>query len=153
MNIDTDFIHSFRVKLRVLEREIGRQLKNETTCCGITLAQCHILLELENAGSMSIIDLSRVLELDKSTLSRTVDGLVGSELVERVINPDDRRFMRISLTDKGRASAAAIDKMCNEYYLELFKLIPDGKQAQIIESLMLLGDAMKELKNLGKDCC
>ncbi len=43
---------------------------------GISLAQCHTLLEIEKSHEISISELANTLSLDKSTVSRTVDGLV-----------------------------------------------------------------------------
>ena len=75
-----------RSKLRVIENEISKQIKEDTICCGITLSQCHILLELNKLKEASIIDLTKILELDKSTLSRTIDGMVNIGLLNRTIN-------------------------------------------------------------------
>jgi DNA-binding MarR family transcriptional regulator len=100
MNIET--IRNFREKLRQLEREIGWQLKSDTECCGITLAQCHIILEIGNNGETSVVDLANALGLDTSTLSRHINGMVNVGLVDRVLNPKDRRYVSITLTDQGR---------------------------------------------------
>src|SRR5512133_88549 len=96
--MDVGTIRNFREKLRQLEREIGWQLKSDTECCGVTLAQCHILLEIGKSGEMSIVDLASTLGLDTSTLSRHVNGMVNIGLVDRVLNARDRRFVSISLT-------------------------------------------------------
>ena len=47
MPITQSDIGVFRNKLRTLEREIAKLMKAETSCCGITLPQCHILIEIE----------------------------------------------------------------------------------------------------------
>ena len=87
MKPDKNFIQEFRSKLRILDREIEKQLKTETSCCGVSMAQCHTMLELMSNDGISIIDLAKMLELDKSTLSRTVDGLVNAGLIKRKTNP------------------------------------------------------------------
>jgi DNA-binding MarR family transcriptional regulator len=69
------FIEQFRQILRDFGREIN--LQNSASCCrGISVAQCHTLLEIEKHREISVTDLARNLSLDKSTVSRTVDGLV-----------------------------------------------------------------------------
>ena len=157
MQTDINFIQSFRSKLRILEREIEKQLKTETSCCGVTMTQCHLLLELFAKDNISIIELARIFELDKSTLSRTIDSLVTTGLIERKINPEDRRYMIISLTTGGRKAVDTINNVCNEYYKELFKLIPAKKHSQVTESLSILADALKELNKSNKEavrnCC
>jgi MarR family transcriptional regulator, lower aerobic nicotinate degradation pathway regulator len=54
-----------------------------------------------------VLVLARHLELDKSSVTGLVDRAEGRGLVERVADPDDGRAVRIRLTRKGRASAAA----------------------------------------------
>ena len=100
---------SFRRQLRVLEREVIRELEAQTDCCGVTLAQCHVLLELADS-ILSLSGLSELLSLDRSTLSRTVDGLVKAGLVERSDDPSDRRTLRLVLTPAGTAKVAYIDE-------------------------------------------
>jgi DNA-binding MarR family transcriptional regulator len=54
-----------------------------------------------------VLVLARHLELDKSSVTGLVDRAEGRGLVERVADPDDGRAVRIRLTRKGRALAAA----------------------------------------------
>ena len=69
-------IESFRKSLRAIERDIFSQFKDGISCCGISLAQCHVVLEIGLRKLTNISQLSENLSLDKSTLSRTIDGLV-----------------------------------------------------------------------------
>lgn len=77
-------------------------MKSDVSCCGVTVAQCHALLEVEKNGEISLVDLAYALGLDNSTLSRTIDSIVQERLVERRANPHDRRHISIALTDKGK---------------------------------------------------
>jgi DNA-binding MarR family transcriptional regulator len=47
--------------------------------------------------------LNRHVLLSQPALSRMVDRLADQGLVDRVIDPDDRRGVRLSLTEDGRA--------------------------------------------------
>jgi DNA-binding MarR family transcriptional regulator len=98
-------IRIFRKNLRKFDRL--NELLNNTCCIGVTMAQCHALLEIEELGKTTTIQLAKNLILDKSTLSRTVDSLVKLGLVERTANIADRRFTTLILTSKGV-------KLCNE---------------------------------------
>ncbi|MCK5737485.1 MAG: winged helix-turn-helix transcriptional regulator [Spirochaetaceae bacterium] len=120
-------IRSFRKHLRALEREITYQLKNDTNCCSVTSAQCHILLELDDDGQSGVTNLADRFGLDRSTLSRTVDGLVVAGLVGRVENPDDRRASLLSLTAKGKNTAIDIHTVCDDTYTALLSRIPTEK--------------------------
>ncbi len=136
----------FRKRLRVIEREIINQLKNETTCCGVSLAQCHAILEIGDVESTTISDLAQILRLDKSTLSRTIDGLVKADQVERVINPADRRYMLVTLTEAGKEVYRSINDMCDSFYAQLLEQIPEEKHDHVMEGVSLLVDAFVQSK-------
>jgi len=145
-------IRIFRGHLRGLEREIGMQIKSDTGCCGINLAHCHALLEISDAGEISVTGLAERLELDKSTLSRTVDGMVAEGYVTRSEAAGDRRRSSIRITDAGRKMAEKINDLCDRYYREIFKYIPDDKHGIIAEAVELLALAMKNVRKGGCDC-
>ena len=138
-------IAAFRRQLRKLEREVMRQLESEMGCCGVTVAQCHTLLELAYA-EYSLTSLANALGLDPSTLSRTVDGLVRTGLVGRTEDPADRRSIRLTLTELGRAKVAFIDTSCNRYYAELFAGMNDRDQRCVIKAVGLLAERMGSIR-------
>ena len=140
----------FRRHLRALEREVVRQLEAETQCCGVTLSQCHALLELAES-EMSLSGLAAALDLDPSTLSRTVDGLVRAGFVERAEDAADRRSLRLTLTKAGRAKVAYIDGVCNTYYGELFAGWGEKDQRCVLRAVGLLGERIRNLR-AAKSC-
>jgi DNA-binding MarR family transcriptional regulator len=142
--MDLETIQGFREKLRQLEREIGWQLKRDTECCGVTLAQCHIILEIGKNGETSIVDLSTTLGLDASTLSRHINGMVNVGLVDRVLNPKDRRYVSITLTTQGQKVYQSIEDICNTKYAKVFEFIPREKHQQVLEGFNLLVGAIIE---------
>ena len=154
MTAPGDAIRDFRKSLRILEQEVGYSMASETGCCGVTLAQCHLLLEIEQRGTTGITELASALELDKSTLSRTVDGMCRSGLVDRRTDPANRRQQLISLTAKGRKKADGINGLCDFSYARLFDFIPADKRDSVIESAALLARAMRQKrKDPGSACC
>jgi len=147
-----NLIEGFRRNLRVLERQVVRQLAQETGCCGVTLAQCHALLEL-SAADLSLTTLAAALDLDASTLSRTVEGMVKCGFVERTEDSADRRAVRLTLTDSGRHKVAVIDDMCNRYYAALFGEMSDKDQRCVMRAVGLLADLMRRQRSRGPSGC
>lgn len=141
----------FRKRLREIERAVARHLKDQTTCCGITLAQCHAILELEEMGSPSIAELASRMQLDASTLSRTIDGLVKSGLVNRMENPQNRRSSFVSLTEEGTRTCHRINQVCDEFYLKLFEKIPGGQHLRLMEAIELFSRIFCEFQS--EWCC
>lgn len=144
----------FRAKLRMLEREIGRCLEDQTACCSVTVAQCHVLLELDGLGSVNLKALSARLELDKSTLSRAVDSLVGLGLVDRKQDPDNRRQQIIALTKSGEGRVADIHQRCDAYYQAMLVRLPAVDLSAIVRGIGLLAEAMlAQRRDTGEPRC
>ncbi len=136
-------IRSFRKGLRALERQVELALIAQTECCGVTPAQCHLLLAVEEAGEASVGDLAVVLELDASTLSRTVDGLVRAGILDRREDPDNRRRQLVSLSASGREKADSINDLCDRYYERLLASLPAGEKDMLMAALPLFATTMR----------
>jgi DNA-binding MarR family transcriptional regulator len=132
--MDTRKIRSFRKLLRLFERLTANQLKEDSCCQGVTLAQCHTILEIEELGRATTVELSKRLGLDKSTLSRTIDGMVNSGLVERISHPTDRRFTLLTLTATGQEVADRINQSNDNYYNRVFENIETDSHDEVIKN-------------------
>ena len=149
--MNSQVIREFRNKIRQMQRSLSWLSKSDAACCGITLAQCHALLEIGGSGGITLIDLASALNLDTSTISRTIDKMVRDGLVERNANPDDRRYVDISLTDAGQKIFDDINCTFDQFYADIFHSIPAEKHQQVIESINLLVDALSHTKS--NTCC
>lgn len=139
---------SLRELLRTLIRKLGILEKTEFSCCDITISQCHAIVEIGRKDEISLNELADVLGLDKSTMSRTINNLVEGSLVTREIHSGDRRYITITLTNQGRKLFNDIESSMGEYYSNILDKIPEEKRDQVLESLELLVEAVKENK-----CC
>lgn len=147
-------VRSFRRSLRALERQVELSLSAQTECCGVTPAQCHLLLAVEEAGEPSVGDLASELELDASTLSRTVDRLVKTGLLDRREDPDNRRRQIVSLSDRGSAKVAAINGLCDSFYGGLLASLPSKDAKGVARLLPRFVRALGEWrKKMNTSCC
>lgn len=138
-----------RSSLRRLERALAGALDLDAVCCGVTMAQVHVLLAVEELGKTRVTALAGELGLDKSTLSRTIEGLVRAGIVERRAVPGDRRSLNLSLTALGRRAAADINRQGDREIRALFGRIPPEKRGLVAEAIALLADALAP----GRACC
>jgi DNA-binding MarR family transcriptional regulator len=132
----------FRETIRILERKLGAMEQNELLSCGVSLAQCYALIEIGRMETVSLNELAQILDLDSSTLSRTVNNLVTSGLALRETDPDDRRYVTIKLTEQGREQFAALEGTLDDNFDNIFAGIPESKRGQILEDLILIIEAM-----------
>jgi DNA-binding MarR family transcriptional regulator len=95
-----NFIEAVNTMVPALERDL--------LPFGLTMGDYEVLVRLSEADDqqMRMCDLATVLQLSPSGLTRRLDGLVTTGLVERVASPADRRVMFAAMTDAGRAKLA-----------------------------------------------
>lgn len=133
-----------RETTRLLIRKLGVLERSEATCCGITLTQCHTIIEIGRREQITVNELSELLNLDKSTVSRTAEQLVNNDILIREPNQNDRRYVALRLTDKGEELFGNIEQRMEAYFAELIASIPEEKREQVIESLQLFSEALQK---------
>ena len=141
-------VKQLRELIRVLERKLGILEDSEMSCCGLTLAQCHALVEIGRAKQISLIDLSNTIGLDTSTMSRTVNNLVTKKMAKRELDPSDRRYITIRLTTAGSLSFREIETSMETYFQKIYESIAEKDRQMVLESLSILLNAIVE-----SDCC
>ena len=128
-----EYIREFRRVLRIFDQELF--IQNHASCCnGISLPQCLTLLEIERCREISVSNLASRLSLDKSTVSRTIDGLVSIKLVKRVTPRENRRLALIHLTNSGRQVCAEINYTNHHYVKQILKDF-SGEEQELFLSL------------------
>lgn len=135
-------VERFRAKLHEIERAVWQQTRSEALCCGVTMSQCHAILEIGKAGQLNLKDLAVRLGLDSSTLSRTVESLVRDGLAERSPSREDRRAAVIRLTEEGRAALDRIHSTWNQVCRDMLRSIPRERHEQLIESVSMVADLL-----------
>ena len=102
-------------KIRYFSREMVRELgvfSGEYTD-NMPSSFCHALIELDLHGSINLMELSLLLNLDKSTVSRIVQKLKKQKLIFVVTNKTDTRHKHLSLTPEGKEFIEKINRINN----------------------------------------
>jgi DNA-binding MarR family transcriptional regulator len=133
---------SFRELIRVLERKLGLLNKQDSCCSQVSLAQCHALVEIGRAESISLKELANILSLDISTMSRTVDSLVKKDFVLRSPSKLDRRSIDIELTEKGLITFKDIEIQMDEKFNRILETISAENQLTAITGLNIIIEAL-----------
>ena len=135
-------IRRYRRALRQFQSLAGMQFRNH--CCGVTLAQCQVLLEIDECSHLTMGQLALNLKLDVSTLSRAVDGLVDKKLVARLKDDSDRRLVWIRLTDDGASICQEIHESNDACCIRIFENIPPSQRDAVIQNLEILIQAYSD---------
>lgn len=91
----------FCILLRQASRKTSAIYDEALAPLGINVAQFSLLRRLDRAGTLSITELARTAELDRSTMGRNAKVLQRMGLVEPG-QGEDHRETNIRLTDTGR---------------------------------------------------
>ena len=83
----------------------------------LTPPQYQVLHILRERDELPLKDLASACNCTRATITGLVDGLERKELVSRKPNPDDRRSLLATLTEKGRTlhrQTPSLDKIYSE---------------------------------------
>jgi DNA-binding MarR family transcriptional regulator len=103
---DRDLVDAFIAASRALVAVAARSLADLGE--DVTLPQYRALVVLRTRGAQRAADLAGLLEVTPSTASRMIERLVRKHLVRRVRAKDDRRTLRVHLTDAGQVIIAQV---------------------------------------------
>lgn len=126
----------------------------ERICChDITLSQWAALEHLVDRGPMSLTVLAHLLNLDKSSASRAVDGLVRKQWLERVESAQDRRAVVLAASPAGAAFYQRVraDLVQGEVQA-IADMAPEVRQAAILILDRLTTTAQRRLRS-AEACC
>jgi DNA-binding MarR family transcriptional regulator len=154
MSVDRATIGEFRAALRRFERHSQKHLR---ACCGqVSVAQCHVMLAIEAARQSTATTLARSLELDISTISRTVDGLVKRGLVARLDRAEDRRQIPLELTESGKRICTAINRDADRFCADVMAHLPQKRRTVILKDFATVVGAFALCQKSGSvppACC
>ncbi len=138
--------------LRRASRQVVRELGviSERLFFGVTAMQCHILVELDTRGSLTSGQLTSILTVDKSTVSRAVKQLADRGLIR--VRPDstDRRKKSIDLTARGRERTKKIHGLADSQVSEALSLLAPKERIAVVRGMQLYARAL-ELRRRSRD--
>ena len=113
-------------------------------CEDVTFTQFLILDEIAKKDELKMLDLHKILAVDKSTTTRLVNPLVRQGLVERKISDHDSRAVNLRLTPAGRKVHRKV-WLCLEGYVGAIEgRIPEKKKKLVYDAVKLFIDAVKK---------
>jgi DNA-binding MarR family transcriptional regulator len=93
---------------------------------------------------MSMVQLARKMFLDKSTMTRVVDGLIEREFVVRRLDENDRRLVYVNLSAAGRALIEQIRRQQMISVRQILERIPGNERQRLLDALELFSNAVQD---------
>jgi DNA-binding MarR family transcriptional regulator len=126
----------------VATRKITKYYNRRLRRFGITYNHLFILPCLWEQDGVNVKDLSKQLLLDSSSLTGHLDRLEKRGLVLRHDDPEDRRALRVFLTEKGRHLKDQVEPIGMELKQTIEKGVPQVKLATFTEALHHINDKL-----------
>ncbi len=110
-------------------RRLG--MVNETYSHPIKLSDSHLLGALQSDPNRRARDLSRILNIEKSVLSRMITTLTAKGLIKISISSDDAREKRLGLTTQGEKALEKVRRAGNELFERWAERISSDEEREL----------------------
>lgn len=127
MDAHRHFFYQYFRLYRPFVNELNRKLEE----FGLYYAQWSIMYYLEQHSSMTLVELSKWLYVEKPTVTRTVSALIKLGYVEQV-PAADKREKRIRLSRAGTEVTAQIRVIFDRFEMEVMEGVSPEDQATVI---------------------
>ncbi len=118
--------------MRAAMKKIDKNLTALLEDLGVSIPQSFILLSLLEENAVTLKELGNRTLIDSSSMTVLVDKLEKDELVERQLDPQDRRAIRVLITRRGREIAEKITVIANDFNARLYQLLGEGNQKEYL---------------------
>lgn len=108
----------------------------------VSLPEARILYELAQRDRASPVELIRDLAIDPGQLSRTLQALQRRQLVSRKVSSADKRQIDITLTAKGRAAFAELDKRSQDFAVDTLAQLPAERRTRLVAAMCQIEQAL-----------
>ncbi len=89
-------------RLRLVVTRLARQLR-QTADSDLSPTQGAVLATVSSAGPLTLGELAELERVSSPTITKVIGLLHDKGLVEKITDPSDRRFVRVTLTPEGEA--------------------------------------------------
>lgn len=118
-----------------VKRRLGEIMEQQLEPLELTAAQFVVIIHLVHQPDTTPAEFSRILDYDPGAMTRLLDRIEKKGFIRRVQNPQDRRSVRLELTESGMALYPKIlPKICNAYNQLLHGFSQD--EARLLESML-----------------
>ncbi|MBO7449866.1 MAG: MarR family transcriptional regulator [Clostridiales bacterium] len=119
---------------------------NRSDCCqcSVNTLQCFLVVEIGRQPGINVKELSEIMNMDKSGISRSVDELVQKGFVSREPSKTDRRSVVLRLTADGKKRFNKIEKDMDDKFRVVFEKIDEDKQEMVLEALKIYNEACRK---------
>src|SRR5262249_54045431 len=130
-----------RALFRVLKSLIFRSHPSRSALDELPITQLRCLHVIHHQQGLRMVEVSQRLETKLPAISQIVDRLVKRGMVERRSDPNDRRVVRLFLTNEAQAIMEEADAVRQARMNATAALLNERSMRSVVNGLELLADA------------
>ena len=131
-------------ELRPLLLQLNRQLRRELAPLGITGGQASLLHAIRTNAGIGVRELAAREGISAPAMSAHIDRLEAAGLVRRVREGQDRRRVRVELTEEGERVLRAARSRRTAWLADRLKRLPTEDLAALEAALVPLARLLEE---------
>lgn len=127
--------HSLGFLLSDVTRLMRHAFQQRVEHSSLTFAQARVLLTISRHEGIRQIDLAEALEVQAITLARWIDQLAHNQLVERRVDPHDRRAYQLYLLPAAAEHLSMIEAVIAAIRQDALRHLDEQQTAMLIAAL------------------
>ena len=139
----TDFLSALFETQRMLRQLADKKARH----LGMTRAQWAVLAKVERNEGQKQTDLADAMEMAPISLTRLIDKLCDSGLIERRNDDTDRRIKRLYLTEAARPLMAKLGVLRGDLMQVAFAGLSEADVHQLVDHLETIKDNIRAALN------
>ena len=130
-NLNNFLCFKMRAAMKKIDKDLGQQLEQY----GISIPQSFILKSLIEENGITLKEIGSRTLIDSSSMTVLVDKLEKDKLVERQLDAQDRRAIRIFITEAGRNLANEVIDVAINFNAKLREIIENENQEAFLKGV------------------
>jgi len=110
---------------------------------GLPESAWKLLYKLQAHGPLSVTELGRLVDLDKSTVSRHLEPLRAARMIVETPGRHNRRVSEIAVSARGADLCAMVDEVHVRYWSDVLAHLPATQRRALARALQALQRAME----------
>lgn len=139
---DLSLVDDIRAASRLMVRELGF-MEQTVAATEYPPSAVHTILEIGTRGPLTSAELSEILHLEKSSVSRMVRKLIECGDLKEAVDADDARIKQLSLTAKGRRTLSALHDFGRRQVSGALTRLSETERKIVRDGLMIYARALQ----------
>lgn len=136
-----DLLQNLSRRYETLQKNSCRLVEED-----LTLALSHILNEISKHSKPSMQNIADNVGVDITTFSRQVKSLIRMGLVEKSVNPSDKRISFLLLSEKGVHTLSHLNMILSTRLNKNIEGLSEFERNTIMQALKILTNALNDHK-------